>query len=81
MLNIGMNGKNRKIDQIIYNESNLPCLLMESFFGMSGRGAGIFSGFLVKRLFPVETDMSWKGGAQNPIFIRSPFSLGDMGTV
>lgn len=80
MLNIGMNGKNRKIDQIIYNESNLPCLLMESFFGMSGRGAGIFLVF-GKKAFPVETDMSWKGGAQNPIFIRSPFSLGDMGTV
>ena len=65
-----MNGKNRKIDQIIYNESNLPCLLMESFFGMSGRGAGIFSGFLVKKAFSCRN-----------IFIRSPFSLGDMGTV
>ena len=48
--------------------------------GMSGRGAGI-SGFLVKRLFPVENRYELERWCANPIFIRSPFSLGDMGTV
>ena len=79
MLNIGMNGKNRKIDQIIYNESNLPCLLMESFFGMFGRGAGIFSGFLVKKAFSCRNRYELERWCAKPHFHSVPFFLGGHG--
>ncbi len=77
--NIGMDGKNREINQIIYNEPNLPCLLMESFFGMSGRGVGIFSGVSVKKAFSCRNRYELERWCAKPHFHSVPFSLGGYG--